>query len=101
MGGSEPDFMERVRGMWTRIVSDAEDEPMEASGPGAEGYYLTREMAREADDALEPRASRRSDEEDEPGFMAGFAWLGRAWRSRGLSMGYDRGYRGGFGEGGG
>lgn len=48
----ERDFIGRVRGMWNRIAGDEERgrrSMMDASGPGAEGYYLSREMAYDAE----------------------------------------------------
>lgn len=52
MARYERDFIGRVRGMWNRIAGD-DDRPrrpmMDAAGPGGEGYYLSRDMAYDAE----------------------------------------------------
>ena len=79
MARYERDFMGRVRGMFQRLAGD--DHPrrgrpmMDASGPGAEGYYLSPEMAYDAEYGLH--------------------------RHERGGRGYDRGYRGGMAQFGG
>ncbi len=91
MARYERDFIGRVRGMWNRIAGDDDRGPrpmMDASGPGAEGYYLTRGMAYDA----EYNFSRG----DRGGYDRGYgmAQFGRAGRGRGYGGDFQTG-RGG------
>lgn len=92
MARYERDFMGRVREMFERMV-DRDDErprrrPMDASGPGAEGYYLSPEMAYDADYGLRQRERAGYDR----GY--GMAQFGRAGAGRGYGGDYQTG-RGG------
>lgn len=52
MARYERDFIGRVRGMWERIAGDDDrgrSPRMDAAGPGGEGYYLSRDMAYDAE----------------------------------------------------
>ncbi|MBW3572688.1 MAG: hypothetical protein KY467_16455 [Gemmatimonadetes bacterium] len=95
MARYERDFMGRVRGMFHRIAGgDPRPRhrlPMDASGPGAEGYYLSREMAYDAQYALNPRVPSRYAG---GGYDRGMAQFGRAGRGRGYGGDYQTG-RGG------
>jgi|GEM_PF-3732410 len=97
MARYERDFIGRVRGMWNRIAGDDDHRGprpmMDAAGPGAEGYYLSREMAQDAEynfgrSDVRPAARGGYDR----GY--GMAQFGRAGRGRGYGGDYQTG-RGG------
>ena len=90
----ERDFIGRVRGMWNRISGDDDRgrrPMMDASGPGAEGYYLSREMAYDAEYNF-----RQPDRDAAGGYDRGYgiAQFGRAGAGRGYGGDYQTG-RGG------
>lgn len=93
MARYERDFMGRVRGMFERMAEGDDDRPrrrpMDASGPGAEGYYLSPEMAYDADYGL--RRLERT------GYDRGYgmAQFGRAGAGRGYGGDFQTG-RGGY-----
>lgn len=94
MARYERDFMGRVRGMFDRIAGGDDDRPrhrrpMDASGPGAEGYYLSPEMAYDAEYGLRQRERAGYDR----GF--GMAQFGHAGRGRGYGGDFQTG-RGGY-----
>jgi hypothetical protein len=93
MGRYERDFMGRVRGMFERMAGGGDDRPrrrpMNASGPGAEGYYLSPEMAYDAEYGLRQRERAGYDR----GY--GMAQFGRAGRGRGYGGDFQTG-RGGY-----
>ena len=96
MARYERDFMGRVRRMFDRIAGGDDDRPrhrrpMDASGPGAEGYYLSPEMAYDAEYGLRQR--ERSGYDRGPGM----AQLGHAGRGRGYGGDFQTG-RGGYGR---
>lgn len=111
MARYERDFMGRVRGMWDRFTGETQRggaprygrdyrygggsrEPMEATGPGGEGYFLSRDMANQADATMD-YSDRGWDDVGDRGFMPGdIAQFGRAGRGRGYSGDYNTG-RGG------
>lgn len=95
MGRYERDFMGRVRGMFERMAGDdrpRRHRPMDASGPGAEGYYLSPEMAYDAEYGL-----RRLERDHAGGYdrAYGMAQFGRAGAGRGYGGDYQTG-RGGY-----
>jgi hypothetical protein len=99
------DFMGRVRGMWDRFAGhdsghgqrDARP-PMQATGPGGEGYFLSREMARHADCGID-FADRGWDDVGDRGFPpGGMAQFGRGDVGRGYGGDYRTG-RGGYDRG--
>ncbi|HEU0302071.1 MAG TPA: hypothetical protein VFR37_21630 [Longimicrobium sp.] len=82
-------FMGRGRGMRDR--TEEYDPLRDAVGPGAEGYFLSRDMAAEVerDDRHRPRHL-----EDDGGFPGGMARFGRGGYGGDLRTGrggYDRG----------
>ncbi|HEV3051892.1 MAG TPA: hypothetical protein VGX50_16410 [Longimicrobium sp.] len=93
----ERDFIGRVRGMWERIAGDDDDRghrpSMDAAGPGAEGYYLSRQMAYDAEYNFRPRDR---DMAGGGGYDRGYgmAQFGRAGMGRGYGGDYQTG-RGG------
>jgi hypothetical protein len=118
------DFMSRVRGSWDRVADQGrdrgrgpgyarDDRPMQATGPGGEGYFLSRDMALAADETMD-YADRGWDDVGDRGFPpGGMAQFGRAGRGYGGDFqagrgGYDAGelfvnrqgggtgYRGGY-----
>jgi hypothetical protein len=100
------DFMGRVRGMWDRLSGHPQDRgpryggdyrPMQATGPGAEGYFLSRDMARDADYGMD-YADRGWDDVGDRGFPPGMAQFGRAGAGRGYGGDYRTG-RGGYDAG--
>lgn len=103
------DFMGRVRGFWDRVSDQwqaqnrarrygGDDGPMQATGPGAEGYFLSRDMAREADYTMD-YADRGWDDVGDRGFPpGGMAQFGRAGAGRGYGGDYRTG-RGGYDAG--
>ncbi|HEX2080708.1 MAG TPA: hypothetical protein VHG08_23590 [Longimicrobium sp.] len=86
------DFMGRGRGMRDRME---DDEPLDALGPGAEGYYLSRDMAMDVE--MDYRRGAR-ELEDDGGFLGGMAQFGRAGRGRGYGGDFRTG-RGGYDRG--
>lgn len=86
------DFTGRGRGMRDRV---ADGEPLDALGPGAEGYYLSRDMALDVEMDYRRRAR---DVEDDGGFPGGMAQFGRAGRGRGYGGDFRTG-RGGYDRG--
>ena len=86
------DFMGRGRGMRDRMD---DGEPLDALGPGAEGYFLSRDMAHEVEMDY-PRRARWLD--DDGGFLGGMAQFGRAGRGRGYGGDFRTG-RGGYDQG--
>jgi len=104
MSGYGRDFMGRVRGMWDRFANPPQDSgrrpqrPMQATGPGGEGYFLSRDMAREAGYAADYR-SRGYDDPIGYGYPAGgMAQFGRAGAGRGYGGDFQTG-RGGYDRG--
>lgn len=99
------DFMGRMRGMWERFAGqgggrgyDRGYRPMQATGPGGEGYFLSRGMARGADYGMD-YADRGWDDVGDRGFMpGGMAQFGRAGVGRGYGGDYRTG-RGGYDAG--
>lgn len=94
MARYERDFIGRVRGMWNRIAGDDDRgrrPAIDASGPGAEGYYLSREMAYDAEYNFRPRDRDAAGGGYDRGY--GMAQFGRA----GLGRGYAGDYRTGRG----
>jgi hypothetical protein len=91
------DFMGRVRGAWDRFAGHrrgGRPRPMDATGPGGEGYFLSRDMARGADYGLD-YADRGWDDVGDMGFPpGGMAQFGRAGAGRGYGGDYRTG-RGG------
>jgi hypothetical protein len=91
------DFMGRVRGMWDRFSGHPHEHmrrpPMQATGPGGEGYFLTSEMARHASYSLD-----YDDHGDTGGRGSGMAQFGRAGAGRGYGGDYRTG-RGGYDAG--
>lgn len=101
------DFMGRVRGMWERFAGDEHGNgrpggrgygrdyrSMQATGPGGEGYFLSRDMARGADYGID-YTDRGWDDVGDRGFMpADIAQFGRAGAGRGYGGDYRTG-RGG------
>lgn len=99
------DFMGRVRGMWDRFSEQLQPNergprhgrdyrPMQATGPGGEGYFLSRDMARDADYGMDYTA-RGWDNVGDRGFPpGGMAQFGRAGAGRGYGGDYRTG-RGG------
>jgi hypothetical protein len=89
----EREFMGRVRGMFGRMAGGDDHRPprrpMDASGPGGEGYYLSPEMAYDAEYGLRQRQRARYDQ----GY--GMAQFGRAGHGRGYGGDYQTG-RGGY-----
>src|SRR5690349_14878705 len=81
------DFMGRVRGMWDRLSGDAQgpmrQPPMEAMGPGGEGYFLTHDMARHASYSLDYSDHGRGDAGGRGYPAGGMAQFGRAGAGRG------------------
>jgi hypothetical protein len=100
-------FMGRVRGMWDRFAEQMPDArprprprrtPMDAMGPGGEGYFLSHDMVRHADYTLDYNDRGRGDVGSRgfpPGDMAQF---GRAGAGRGYGGDYRTG-RGGYDAG--
>ncbi|HEX6041843.1 hypothetical protein [Longimicrobium sp.] len=98
------DFMGQVRGMWDRFTGQGRRgggsryggdyrRPMEATGPGGEGYFLSRDMAR-GDYGLD-YSDRGWDDVGDRGFMPGdIAQFGSPGRGRGYGGDYNTG-RGG------
>jgi hypothetical protein len=107
MAGYGRDFMGRVRGMWNRFAGHEhrngrsygrDYRPMGATGPGGEGYFLSRDMARDADYSMD-YADRGWDDVGDRGFPpGGFAQFGRAGAGRGYGGDYRTG-RGGYDAG--
>jgi hypothetical protein len=101
MAGYGRDFMGRVRGMWDRFAGERSEHrrpPMGATGPGGEGYFLSRDMARDADNAMD-YSGRGWDDAGSRGFPAGgMAQFGRAGAGRGYGGDYRTG-RGGYDAG--
>lgn len=104
------DFMSRVRGFWDRVADQWQHQqgrggygrdfrrPMQATGPGAEGYFLSRDMARDADDSMD-YADRGWDDVGDRGFPpGGMAQFGRAGAGRGYGGDFRTG-RGGYDAG--
>jgi hypothetical protein len=94
MARYERDFMGRVRGMFERMAGGDDrprHRPMDASGPGAEGYYLSPDMAYDAEYGL-----RRIERGYDRGY--GMAQFGRAGRGRGYGGDFQTG-RGGYDQG--
>lgn len=94
MARYERDFMGRVRGMFERMAGRDERRPhprrpMDASGPGAEGYFLSPEMAYDAEYGLRRHERAGYDR----GY--GMAQFGRAGAGRGYGGDYQTG-RGGY-----
>lgn len=93
MARYERDFMGRVRGMFERMAGDDDRprgrRPMDASGPGAEGYFLSPEMAYDAEYNLRRRERAGYDR----GY--GIAQFGRAGSGRGYGGDFQTG-RGGY-----
>ena len=101
MPGYGRDFMGQVRGMRDRVAGhphDAGQRPMEATGPGGEGYFLSREMARQADDTMEHRYGVRDDVDAGGRLPGGMAQFGRAGAGRGYGGDFRTG-RGGYDRG--
>ncbi|HEX2211353.1 MAG TPA: hypothetical protein VHG93_26955 [Longimicrobium sp.] len=95
MARYERDFMGRVRGMFGRLAGGDDRpgrRPMGASGPGAEGYYLSPEMAYDTEYALRQRERTGYDR----GY--GIAQFGRSGSGRGYGGEYRTG-RGGYDRG--
>ena len=90
MAGYGRGFMGRGRGVRDR--SEEHDPLQDAVGPGAEGYYLSRDMAMDVEMDY-PRRSR--DFDDDGGFPGGMARFGRAGRGRGYGGDFRTG-RGGY-----
>lgn len=93
------DFMGRVRGMWDRSAGHDRGHgrrdprpPMQATGPGGEGYFLSRDMARGADYGMD-FAGRGWDDAGDRGFPPGMAQFGRGE----VGLGYGGDYRTGRG----
>jgi hypothetical protein len=88
MARYERDFMGRVRGMFDRMAGGDDHHrprrPMDASGPGAEGYFLSPEMAYDAEYGLRQR--------ERAGYDRGY---GMAQFGRGYGGDYQTG-RGGY-----
>lgn len=98
------DFMGRVRGMWDQLSGHWQGHerspgygrdyrPMQATGPGGEGYFLSRDMARDADYGMD-YADRGRDEVGRGFPPGGMAQFGRAGAGRGYGGDYRTG-RGG------
>jgi hypothetical protein len=90
MARYERDFMGRVRGMFDRIAGGNDHRPlprrpMDASGPGAEGYYLSPEMAYDAEYGLRQRERAGYDR----GY--GMAQFGTPGRGRGYGGDFQTG----------
>ncbi|HST63520.1 MAG TPA: hypothetical protein VLK84_32715 [Longimicrobium sp.] len=102
------DFMGRVRGMWNQLSHGLQQErggqqgrgqeghgrrPMQATGPGGEGYFLSPNMARDARYTMD--YDRGWDDVGDRGFPpSGMAQFGRAGAGRGYGGDYRTG-RGG------
>ncbi|HYW10777.1 MAG TPA: hypothetical protein VE871_02440 [Longimicrobium sp.] len=102
------DFMGRVRGMWNQLSHGPQHErggqqdrvqeghgrrPMQATGPGGEGYFLSPTMARDARYTMD--YDRGWDDVGGRGFRpGGMAQFGRAGAGRGYGGDYRTG-RGG------
>jgi hypothetical protein len=96
------DFMGRVRGMWNQLSEGVQQErgqeghgrrPMQATGPGGEGYFLSDDMARDARYTMD--YDRGWDDVGDRGFPpSGMAQFGRAGAGRGYGGDYRTG-RGG------
>ncbi len=102
------DFMGRVRGMWNQLSHGLQHEggglqgrgqagqgrrPMQATGPGGEGYFLSPNMARDARYTMD--YDRGWDDVGDRGFPpSGMAQFGRAGAGRGYGGDYRTG-RGG------
>lgn len=99
------DFMGRVRGMWNQLSHGLQHDrggqqgrgggrpPMQATGPGGEGYFLSPNMARDARYAMD--YDRGWDDVGDRGFPpSGMAQFGRAGAGRGYGGDYRTG-RGG------
>lgn len=102
MAGYGRDFMGRMRGMWNRFAGHPHEHmrhrPMGATGPGGEGYFLSRDMARDADYAMD-YSDRGRDDGGGRGFApGGFAQFGRAGAGRGYGGDFRTG-RGGYDAG--
>lgn len=100
MAGYGRDFMGRVRGMWDRFAGPRDEgprqRPMGATGPGGEGYFLSRDMAR---DSGIDYSGRGWDDVGDRGFPpGGMAQFGRAGAGRGYGGDYRTG-RGGYDSG--
>lgn len=127
------DFMGQVRGMWNRFAGQGQRgggsrygsdyryggdyrsggggrRPMEATGPGGEGYFLSPDMAADADATMD-YSDRGWDDAGDRGFMPGdIAQFGRGYSDDYRSgrggrdageffvnrQGGDTGYRGGY-----
>jgi hypothetical protein len=92
------EFMGRVRGTRDRVAGFPHEHvrrpPMEATGPGGEGYFLTSDMARHASYSLDYSDHGRGDEGDRGFPPGGMAQFGRAGAGRGYGGDYHTG-RGG------
>lgn len=93
------DFMGRVRGMWNQLSDGMQGGGGsrrgydEAMGPGGEGYFLSRDMARRA--SYDVEYERGWDDVGDRGFPpGGMAQFGRAGAGRGYGGDYQTG-RGG------
>jgi hypothetical protein len=99
------DFMGRVRGMWDHLSHGLQQghgrpqgrggsgRPMQATGPGGEGYFLSPDMARNARYTMD--YDRGWDDVGDRGFPpGGMAQFGRAGAGRGYGGDYRTG-RGG------
>lgn len=99
------DFMGRVRGMWNQLSHGPQQErgwreervregdgrqPMQATGPGGEGYFLSPTMARDARYTMD--YDRGGDDRGYP--PSGMAQFGRAGAGRGYGGDFRTG-RGG------
>jgi hypothetical protein len=94
MAGYGRDYMGRGRGMRERMHDD--EPPLDALGPGAEGYYLSRDMALDVE--MDYRRRPRDLDDDDGGFLGGMAQFGRAGRGRGYGGDFRTG-RGGYDQG--
>jgi hypothetical protein len=100
------DFMGRVRGMWDQLSHGVQQggrggqrrPPMQATGPGGEGYFLSPDMARHASYSLD-YSDRGWDDVGDRGFPpGGMTQFGRAGAGRGYGGDYRTG-RGGYDAG--
>lgn len=104
MSGYGHDFMGRVRGMWDRFANPPQNSgrrpqrPMQATGPGGEGYFISRDMARDANYAMDYRARGYDDAAGYGYPTGGMAQFGRAGAGRGYGGDFQTG-RGGYDRG--
>ena len=104
MPGYGRDFAGQLRGTWDRLTHHPDDagprrqRPMEATGPGGEGYFLSHDMVRHADYTIDYRDRGPDDAYGRRDPGGGMAQFGRAGAGRGYGGDYRTG-RGGYDSG--